>query len=143
MSKPLPILIVEDSPDDVELTIRVLKQNNIFNEIVVVDDGAEALDYLFGEGKYSDRDMSTMPTVILLDLKLPKLDGLEVLKKIRADKRTELLPVVVLTSSKGEQNKIASYSLGATSYIQKPVDITSFSEVTKRLGLGRLLINEP
>ena len=137
------ILMVEDNPDDVELTLRSLRKNNISNEVVVVRDGAEALDYLFATGNYSGRDISVMPAVILLDLKLPKVSGLEVLRRLRADQRTELLPVVILTSSKEEQDMINGYKLGANSYVRKPVDFIQFSEAVKQLGLYWLLLNEP
>jgi len=137
------ILLVEDNPDDVELTLRALKKNKILNKVVVAGDGAEALDYLFGAGTYSGRDMSVMPTVVLLDLKLPKVDGLEVLRRMRADERTMLLPVVILTSSKEEKDLINGYKLGANSYIRKPVDFERFIEAVKQLGLYWLLLNEP
>jgi two-component system, response regulator len=136
------ILLVEDNPDDEILTVRALKKNNILNDVVVVRDGAEALDYLFGAGSYADRDMTVMPQIILLDLKLPKIDGLEVLHRVRGNERTRLLPVVVLTSSSEEQDMIESYSLGANSYIQKPVDFNRFSEAVKNLGLYWLVLNE-
>lgn len=136
------ILLVEDSPDDEELTLRALKKNNILNEVVVARDGAEAVDWLFGTGAHEGRDTSVQPVVVLLDLKLPKLDGLEVLRRIRADERTELLPVVMLTSSKEEQDIINSYKLGANSYIRKPVDFTQFAEGIKQLGLYWLVLNE-
>src|ERR1051325_6411137 len=116
------ILLVEDNPDDEALTLRALKKNSIKNEVVVARDGVEALDYLFATGAYADRDTRVMPQVILLDLKLPKIDGMEVLRRLRADERTKLLPVVILTSSKEDQDLIAGYSLGANSYIRKPVD---------------------
>lgn len=135
------ILLVEDNPDDVLLTIRAMKKNNVPSEMVVAKDGAEALDYLFGTGVYADREVKA-PSLVLLDLKLPKIDGLEVLKRIRADARTKLLPVVILTSSKEEQDLIASYSLGANSYIRKPVDFNAFMEAVKQLGLYWLVINE-
>ena len=137
------ILLVEDNPDDVELTVRILKQNNVLNEVVVVNDGAEALDYLFGTGAYAGRDMSVMPTVILLDLRLPKIDGLEVLRKLRADERTKIIPVVVLTSSKEERDLVDSYSLGANSYVRKPLDSAEFENAVRQLGLFWLLVNEP
>ncbi len=137
------ILLVEDNPDDVELTLLALKKNNISNKVVVVRDGAEALDYLFTTGAYADRDKSTMPAVILLDLKLPKMDGLEVLQRLRADERTKLLPVVILTSSKEEQDILNGYKLGANSYVRKPVDFSQFSDAVKQLGLYWLLLNEP
>jgi len=137
------ILLVEDNPDDVELTLRALKQYNIRNEITVVRDGAEALDYLFATGVYSDRDTTTMPAVVILDLKLPKVNGLEVLQRMRADERTQLVPVVILTSSKEEQDMINGYKFGANSYVQKPVDFTQFVEAARQLGLYWLVINEP
>ncbi len=137
------ILLVEDNPDDVELTLRALKQYNIRNEIIVVRDGAEALDYLFATGAYSDRDTTTMPAVVILDLKLPKVNGLEVLQRMRADERTQLVPVVILTSSKEEQDMINGYKFGANSYVRKPVDFTQFVEAARQLGLYWLVINEP
>jgi len=137
------ILLVEDNPDDVELTLLSLQKHNISNEVVVVRDGAEALDYLFTTGAYADRDRSIMPAVILLDLKLPKIDGLEVLRRLRADERTKLLPVVILTSSKEEQDMLNGYKLGANSYVRKPVDFDQFSDAVKQLGLYWLLLNEP
>ncbi len=137
------ILLVEDNPDDVELTLRALKKSKIANEVVVAKDGVEALDYLFGTGTHAGRDISKMPTVILLDLKLPRISGLEVLKRMRADKRTKLLPVVVLTSSREEQDLINSYRFGANSYIRKPVDFTKFVEAVRELELYWLVLNEP
>ena len=137
------ILLVEDNPDDVTLTLRALRKNNIANEVTVAKDGVEALDYLFGTGTYAGRDMRQMPAVILLDLKLPRISGLEVLERLRADKRTRLLPVVVLTSSKEEQDLIDSYMLGANSYIRKPVDFIKFVDAIKSLGLYWLILNEP
>ncbi len=136
-------MLVEDNPDDIELTLRTLKQYNIRNEIAVVRDGAEALDYLFATGTYSDRDTTTMPAVVILDLKLPKVDGLEVLQRMRADERTKLVPVVILTSSKEERDMVNSYKFGANSYVQKPVDFTEFVEAARQLGLYWLVINEP
>jgi CheY-like chemotaxis protein len=137
------ILLIEDNQDDVDLTIWALKKNNIKNEVTVINDGEEALDYLFGTGKYTKRDLANMPTVILLDLKLPKIDGLEVLRRIRANEHTRLLPVVILTSSKEEQDIISGYSLGVNSYIRKPVDFNQFAEAVRHLGLYWLLLNEP
>jgi len=137
------ILLVEDNPDDEALTLRALKKNNILNEVIVARDGAEALDYLFGTGKYAGRDLSNMPQVILLDLKLPKIDGMEVLRRIRADERTKLLPVVILTSSKEERDLINGYKLGANSYIRKPVDFEQFREAVRQLKLYWLVLNEP
>jgi CheY-like chemotaxis protein len=136
------ILLVEDNPDDELLAIRALEKNNIMNEVVVARDGAEALDYLFGAGAYAGRDMSVMPQIILLDLKLPKVDGLEVLRRLRNDERTKLLPVVVLTSSKEERDLTESYSLGANSYIRKPVNFAQFTEAIRQLGLYWLVLNE-
>jgi len=137
------ILQVEDNPDDVELTLLAFKNSHIQNEVVVVRDGAEALDYLFGTGAYAGRDTDIMPAVILLDLNLPKINGLEVLRRIRGDERTQLLPVIILTSSKEEQDLISSYKLGANSYIRKPVDFAQFSEAIRQLGLYWLILNEP
>jgi CheY-like chemotaxis protein len=137
------ILLVEDNPDDVDLTLRALKKGNILNEVVVARDGIEALDYLFGTGAYAGRDLTSMPTVILLDLKLPKIDGLEVLQRLRADERTKFLPVVILTSSKEEQDLVNGYKLGANSYIRKPVDFLQFTEAVRQLKLYWLLLNEP
>jgi len=136
------ILLVEDNADDEKLTLRALKKNNIRNEVVVARDGAEALDYLFGTGAYAGRDLNVMPQVVLLDLKLPKLDGLEVLRRVRADDRTKLLPVVILTSSNEEQDRIKGYGLGANSYVRKPVDFNQFSEAARQLGLYWLVLNE-
>ncbi len=136
------ILLVEDNPDDEALTLRALKKNNITNEVVVARDGAEALDYLFGTGAYAGRDVNIQPQVTLLDLKLPKIDGLEVLKRLRADERTRLLPVVILTSSTEEQDRLRGYGLGANSYVRKPVDFDQFIEAVRQLGLYWLLLNE-
>ncbi len=136
------ILLVEDNPDDEVLTRRALKKNNIGNKVVVARDGAEALDYLFGMGAYEGRDMSEMPQVVLLDLKLPKVDGLEVLRRLRADERTRLLPVVILTSSGEQQDLVDGYGYGANSYIRKPVDFAQFVEAVRQLGLYWLVLNE-
>ncbi len=137
------ILLVEDNPDDVELTLRALKQNNIANEIVVVRDGVEALDYLFGTGADTVRDTTAKPQLILLDIKLPRLDGLEVLQRLRAGPRTSLLPVVILTSSNEERDLVNGYKRGANSYIRKPVDFKQFTEAVKQLQLYWLVLNEP
>jgi two-component system response regulator len=136
------ILLVEDNPDDEVLTVRALKKNNIGNELAVARDGAGALDFLFCSGKYAERNPLDTPQVILLDLKLPKVDGLEVLRRIRADDRTKLLPVVILTSSKEEQDMIAGYRLGANSYVRKPVDFNEFVDAVRQLGLYWLVLNE-
>ncbi len=137
------ILLVEDNDNDEVLTLRALKKSNILNRIVVARDGAEALDYLFSRGAYANRPAADVPQVILLDLKLPKVDGLDVLRAIRADERTKLLPVVVLTSSVEEQDVIRSYGLGANSYVRKPVDFNQFVEAVRQLGLYWLVINQP
>lgn len=137
------ILLVEDNPDDEELTLLSLRKNNLAHDIVVVRDGVEAIDYLFGNGRYASRDISHVPTVILLDLKLPKLDGLGVLKRLRADGRTRNLPVVVLTSSSQDADVIASYNLGANSYVRKPVEFGAFVEAVSSLGLYWVLLNRP
>lgn len=136
------ILLVEDNPNDEELTLVALGQNKIRNEVVVAHDGVEALDYLFGTGSHAGRDIKVMPAVVLLDLNLPKVNGLEVLQRVRADPRTRPVPVVVLTSSKEEQDLIASYSLGCNSYVRKPVSFSEFAEATRQLGLYWLLLNE-
>jgi len=136
------ILLVEDSPDDVELTLRALKKNNIANEVVVAGDGAEALEYLMAIGKYAKRAIADLPEVVLLDLKLPKVGGLEVLRAMRADPRTQMLPVVILTSSTEERDIIASYQLGANSYIRKPIDFDQFVDAIRQLGLYWLVLNQ-
>lgn len=136
------ILVVEDNPRDEALTLRALKKCNIMNEVIVVRDGVEALDYLFGTGAYSGRDMQVMPQLILLDLKLPKVDGLQVLQKVRADDRTKRLAVVMFTSSNEEEDLISSYNLGANSYVRKPVDFGQFVEATRQLGLYWLVLNQ-
>jgi len=136
------ILLVEDNPDDVDLTLRAFQKNNIANEVTVARDGVEALDYLFARGSHADRDPARSPSVVLLDLKLPRVDGLEVLQQIRADEKTKLLPVVILTSSKEEQDLIKGYALGANSYIRKPVDFAQFMEAVRQLGLYWLVLNE-
>jgi two-component system response regulator len=136
------ILLVEDNPDDEALTIRAFKKNNIKNEVIVARDGVEALDYLFGTGPYAGRDVTALPQVVLLDLKLPKVDGLEVLRRVRADERTRILPVVILTSSKEEQDVVSGYRLGANSYVRKPVNFDEFLEAARQLGLYWLLLNE-
>lgn len=135
------ILLVEDNPRDEALTLRALKKGNILNDIVVARDGVEALDYIFGQGKYSGRDVSDRPQLVLLDLKLPKMDGFEVLGEIRNDDRTRHQPVVVFTSSDEEADLVRSYDLGANSYVRKPVDFDQFLEATKQLGLYWLLTN--
>ena len=141
--KPKVILLVEDNPSDVGLTQRALAKSRVANELVVAEDGQEALDYLFGTGAPAGRDVAQLPTLVLLDLKLPRADGLEVLRQIRADERTGRLPVVILTSSKEEQDVAASYDLGANSYIQKPVDFSQFAQAVQHLGLYWLVLNEP
>jgi CheY-like chemotaxis protein len=136
------ILLVEDNPDDVKLTLRALKKSNIKNEVIVAGDGVEALDYLFSTGKFAGRDTGILPQVILLDLKMPKMDGLEVLQRIRANERTKLLPVVILTTSSEDKDRVESYKLGANSYIRKPVDFNQFVDAVQQLGLYWLVLNE-
>jgi two-component system response regulator len=137
------LLLVEDNPTDEKLTLRAFKKSGVTNEMVVVHDGAEALDYLFATGKYQGRDTTLLPAVVLLDLKLPRIDGHEVLKRIRADDRTKCLPVVILTASKEHEDIFRGYSLGANAYVRKPVDFVEFAEAAKTLGLFWLLLNEP
>ena len=136
------ILLVEDNPSDVGLTQRALAKSHVANELVVAEDGQEALDYLFGAGAYAGREVTELPALVLLDLKLPRVDGLEVLRQIRADERTRRLPVVILTTSKEEQDVAQSYDLGANSYIRKPVDFTQFAQAVEHLGLYWLVLNE-
>ncbi len=143
MATDRPILLVEDNPDDEALTLRAFNKNRIGNQVVVARDGVEALDYLFGNGQHTGRDLSVMPAVVLLDLKLPRIDGLEVLRRIRANERTSLLPVVILTTSKEQQDIYEAYSLGANSYIRKPVDFEKFIQAVSQLGLYWLVLNEP
>ena len=140
--KPKIILLVEDNPSDIGLTQRALAKSRIANEMVVTEDGQDALDYLFASGQYTGRDVNNLPALVLLDLKLPRVDGLEVLRQIRADPRTSRLPVVVLTTSKEEQDVAQSYDLGANSYIRKPVDFTQFAQAIEHLGLYWLVLNE-
>ncbi len=140
--QPKAILLVEDNPDDELLTLRALKKNNILNEVVVAHDGVEALDYLYGTGSYAGRDTSIMLEVVLLDLKLPRIDGLEVLRRLRADERTRLIPVIILTSSAEERDILNGYSLGANSYVRKPVDFGEFQEAVRQLGLYWLILNQ-
>ena len=134
------ILLVEDNPDDVKLTLRALKKSNILNEVVVAHDGVEALDYLFGTGAYAGRDTRVVPQLVLLDLKMPKMDGLEVLHRLRADERTKLMPVVVLTTSSEDKDRVESYAQGANSYIRKPVDFEQFVRAVQQLGLYWLVL---
>ncbi|MDA8432792.1 MAG: response regulator [Nitrospiraceae bacterium] len=136
------ILLVEDNPDDVKLTLRALAKSRIANEVVVVRDGVEAVEYLYCSGKYSDRDPELLPQVVLLDLKMPRMDGLEFLQKIREEEKTKLLPVVVLTTSSEDKDRIESYKLGANSYVRKPVDFRQFAEAVQNLGLYWLVLNE-
>lgn len=141
--KQIEILLVEDSPDDVELTLRALRRSKLANHIEVVRDGAEALDFIFATGAYARRDVNDVPKVILLDIKLPKLDGLEVLRRLKGDAATRKIPVVMLTSSREERDIVESYELGVNSYIRKPVDFERFAEAVRQLGLYWLLLNEP
>jgi two-component system, response regulator len=137
------ILLVEDNANDEYLTLRALKKHNVANEVVVARDGVEALDYLFGTGAHAGRDVRELPLVVLLDLKLPKVDGLEVLRRVREDERTRLLPVVILTSSNEERDVIHGYELGTNSYVQKPVDFAAFMDAVGQLGLYWLMLNQP
>jgi CheY-like chemotaxis protein len=140
---PKIILLVEDNPDDAELTIRALEQNHVGNAVKWVKDGAEALDYLFHRGVYASLSEDSVPVLVLLDLKLPRVDGLEVLRQVRADARVRLIPVVVLTSSAEERDLVQSYGLGANSYVRKPVDFAQFHEATRQLALYWLVLNHP
>lgn len=137
-----PILLVEDNPDDQQLALRAFRKSNLSNEVVIANDGVEALDYLFGTGQYGGGDLPPLPAVILLDLNLPRKDGLEVLQEIRANERTRLLPVVIVTSSREERDMVSGYSQGANSYVRKPVDFNEFVEAVRQLGLYWLLLNE-
>jgi two-component system response regulator len=137
------VLLVEDNQRDEELILRALRKHNIRNEVIVMRDGAEALDYLFATGPHAGRNKADQPTVVLLDLKLPKIDGLEVLRRIRADERTKLLPVVVLTSSKEDKDRVAGYAYGANSFVRKPIEFAEFSDAIGQVGLYWLLLNEP
>lgn len=137
------LLLVEDNASDEKLTLRAFNKSNLVNEIVVVRDGEEALDYLFGSGRYAGRDVSDLPAVVLLDLKLPRIDGLEVLRRVRADERTKLVPIIILTSSKEDEDRTRGYSLGANAYVRKPVAFSEFTEAIRTLGLFWLVLNEP
>jgi two-component system response regulator len=139
----IEILMVEDNPHDVELALRALKKHNLANKVHVVEDGAEALDFLFGTGAYAGRNTDSKPKIILLDLKLPKVDGLEVLRKVKSDERTKIIPVVILTSSKEDRDLVESYRLGVNSYITKPVDFDKFVKTVSELGTYRLAVNQP
>ena len=143
MNRANTILLVEDNADDEELTLRAFRRSKVLNQVEVVRDGVEALDYLFATGVHSERDPKAMPAVILLDLKLPKLGGLDVLRRVRADERTRRIPVVVLTSSNEEKDILSSYGLGANSFVRKPVDFAQFMEAAQQLGLYWLVMNEP
>lgn len=143
MENSVEILLVEDNPNDVELTLHAFRKNHLANRIFVVRDGEEALNYLFAEGEFAERDINHRPRVILLDLKLPKVDGLEVLRRVKADPRTKMIPVVVLTSSREDRDIVESYSLGVNSYIRKPVDFDQFNESVRTIGMYWLLLNQP
>jgi CheY-like chemotaxis protein len=143
MKRDVEILLVDDNPSDVELTIHALRRSNLANQIHVAEDGQEALDFIFCRGSYSDRSFSTPPTVILLDLKMPKVDGLEVLRAVRGDARTKAIPVVILTSSAEQKDLIEGYRVGVNAYIQKPVDFDQFREAVRLLGMFWLVVNEP
>ncbi|MGH6885366.1 MAG: response regulator [Geminicoccales bacterium] len=136
------ILLVEDNPDDEDLTLRALRQAKVANEVIVARDGAEALDYMFGKGKFAGRDVTILPAVILLDLKLPKLSGLDVLQRLRADARTRLIPIVILTSSSEDEDMLQSYASGANSYVRKPVEFGAFANSVSQLGVYWLLLNQ-
>jgi two-component system response regulator len=140
--KTLEILYIEDNPSDIELTLRALKKHNVANSVQIIKDGEEALEYIFATGRYADRDKMEKPKVILLDLKLPKVGGLEILKRLKAEEQTKTIPVVVLTSSREEKDMIESYNYGVNSYVVKPINFDSFSEAVSALGLYWLLINE-
>ena len=143
MSSQVQILLVDDSPEDVELTLRALRRSKIVNEIQVAEDGAEALDFLFCRGLYRDRAFSHPPNLVMLDLKLPKIGGLDVLKAIRADERTKAIPVVILTSSREQKDLIKGYDLGVNAYVQKPVDFEQFGEAIRHIGMFWILVNQP
>lgn len=142
MTEDRTILLVEDNPDDVELTLRAFDRSDVVNDIVVAGDGEQALDYLFATGAHAGRDATRLPAVVLLDLQLPKIDGLEVLRRLREDERTRRLPVVVLTSSNEEQDVLMSYDLGANSFVRKPVDFAQFREAARQLGIYWLMLNQ-
>jgi len=139
--KKKAVLLIEDNPDDVELTLRAFRKNNIANDIIVIEDGEKAINYLFRKEEYADRDPGELPSIILLDIKLPKIDGIEILRRIKADGKLKLIPVIILTSSHEEQDLVNSYSFGANSYIRKPVDFTEFMNVTQQLGVYWLMLN--
>jgi len=140
--KTKTILLVEDNPDDVQFTLRALKKSNILNEVVVAHDGVEALEYLFGTGKHEGRDIKKLPQVVLLDIKMPRMDGLELLQRIRKDERTKLLPTVIMTTSSEDRDRIECYKIGANSYVRKPMDFNQFAEAVRQLGLYWLVLNE-